>query len=87
VVGARLLEFGTLEAIAACVAAGLGVTLLPRSVVEAVWRERGAAVHALPPAEAMVETLFVRRRDAFVSSALAAFLQHARPAARADGAG
>jgi len=87
VVGARLLEFGTLEAIVACVAAGLGVTLLPRSVIEAVWRERGAAVHALPPAEAMVETQFVRRRDAFVSSALAAFLQHARPAARADGAG
>ena len=84
VVGARLLEFGTLEAIVACVAAGLGVTLLPRGVIEAVWRERGLAVHALPPAEAMVETLFVRRRDAFVSSALAAFLRRARPAVRAD---
>jgi len=84
VVGARLLEFGTLEAIVACVAAGLGVTLLPRGVIEAVWRERGLAVHAVAPAEAMVETLFVRRRDAFVSSALAAFLRHARPAARTD---
>jgi len=86
VIGARLLEFGTLEAIVACVAAGLGVTLLPRSVVEALWRGRGVAVHALPPAEAMVETLVVRRRDAFVSSALAAFLQHARPGAEADAA-
>ena len=86
VIGARLLEFGTLEAIVACVAAGLGVTLLPRSVVEALWRGRGVAVHALPPAEAMAETLFVRRRDAFVASALAAFLQHARPGAEADAA-
>ena len=30
----RLLEFGTLEAIFKCVAAGLGITLLPRSVAE-----------------------------------------------------
>ena len=79
VVGVRLLEFGTLEAILGCVAAGLGITLLPRSVVEqAHWRGR-LALHALPAAEACVETLFVRRRDAFISSALAAFLQCARP--------
>ena len=37
------------------------------------------AVHPLPPAEALVETLFIRRRDAFVSSALGAFLRHIRP--------
>jgi hypothetical protein len=37
-------------------------------------------VHALPAAEAMVETVFIRRRDAFVSSALTAFLAEARPA-------
>ena len=80
VVGVRLLEFGSLEAILGSVAADLGVTLLPRSVVdEARWRSR-VALHALPAAEARVETLFVRRRDAFVSSALAAFLQHVRPA-------
>ena len=36
------------------------------------------AVHKLPRAEAEVETLFIRRGDAFVSSALAAFLEAAR---------
>lgn len=79
VVGVRVLEFGTLEAILGCVAAGLGITLLPRSIVGARWRDE-LAIHELPAAEARVETLFVRRRDSLVSSALAAFLDCARPA-------
>jgi DNA-binding transcriptional LysR family regulator len=75
VVSVRRLEFGTLDAIVACVGAGLGVTLLPRSVVAPAARAGQVALHALPPAEARVETLFVRRRDTFRSSALAAFLR------------
>jgi DNA-binding transcriptional LysR family regulator len=80
VVGVRVLEFGTLEAILGCVAAGLGITLLPRSIVGASQHGDGLAIHELPASEARVETLFVRRRDAFVSSALAAFLDCVRPA-------
>lgn len=79
VVGYRLLEFGTLEAIYGAVAAGLGVTLLPRSLVDQVWRDGRVAVHALPADEGRVETVFVSRRDMRVSSALAAFLAHCRP--------
>jgi DNA-binding transcriptional LysR family regulator len=79
VLGRRLLEFGTLEAIVGCVSAGLGVTLLPKSLIGPVWRDGRVAVHDLPPAEAIVDTLFIRRRDAFVSSALAAFLARVRP--------
>jgi LysR family transcriptional regulator, cell division regulator len=77
---ARLLEFGTLEAIVGCVAAGLGVTLLPRSLIGTVWDAARVGVHTLPAADATVETQFIRRRDAFVSSALGAFLALARPA-------
>src|SRR5262249_41066579 len=33
----RRLEFGTLEAIFGCVAAGLGITLLPRALIGSVW--------------------------------------------------
>lgn len=80
VVGMRVLEFGTLEAILACVGAGLGMTLLPRALVEGAGRAGQVAIHALPPDEALVETVFVRRNDAYVSSALAAFLKLARPA-------
>lgn len=86
-VSLRLLEFGTLDGIIACVAAGLGVSMLPRTVVARAVRDGLVAVHELPPAEAVVETVFIRRRDAFRSSALTAFLDHARPLpARADAA-
>lgn len=78
VVGLRVLEFGTLEAIFGCVAAGLGVTLLPRALIGPVWREGRVRLHALPARESRVETLFVRRRDALQSSALTAFLALAR---------
>ncbi len=80
VVGLRRLEFGTLEAIVGCVAAGLGITLLPRALIGPVWRRGLVAVHALAPADAMVDTLLIRRRDAFVSSAQASFLDHVRTA-------
>ncbi len=79
IVGLRLLEFGTIESIVGCVAGGLGVTLLPLGVLEPAVRAGRIAVHALPAAEANAETLFIRRRDTFVSSALDAFLACARP--------
>jgi DNA-binding transcriptional LysR family regulator len=76
VVGLRRLEFGTLEAILGAVAAGLGITLMPRALVGPIWRGERIAVHALPKAEARVQTLFVRRRDMLRSSALVAFQKH-----------
>lgn len=77
VVGLRRLEFGTLEAILGAVAAGLGITLMPRALVGPVWRGERIAIHGLKPAEARVQTVFVRRRDMLCSSALAAFQKHA----------
>jgi LysR family transcriptional regulator, cell division regulator len=80
VTGLRRLEFGTLEAIVGCVAAGLGLTLLPKALIGPVWQDGRVRLHELPPDDARVDTLFIRRRDAYVSSALAAFLRSARPA-------
>lgn len=79
-VGVRTLEFGTLGGIVGCVAAGIGVTLLPRAVIAAEMREGRLAAHDLPAAEARVDTVFIRRKDAFLSSAMSAFLQTAQPA-------
>jgi DNA-binding transcriptional LysR family regulator len=39
------LEFGTLEGIIGCVSAGLGITMLPFSVVEPYLRRKEIAVH------------------------------------------
>ena len=72
--GVRRFEFGTLDGIVGCVAAGVGVTLLPRGVAEPARRDGQVAIHELPAAEARVGTVLVRRRDAYVSSALGAFL-------------
>ncbi len=87
VAGVRRLEFGTVDGIIGCAAAGIGITLLPRAVIEPALHDGRVAAHALPPAEARVATVFIRRRDAFVSTALARFLDGAREgAAGADGA-
>jgi DNA-binding transcriptional LysR family regulator len=76
---AQPLEFGSLEAILGCVAAGVGITLLPRSVVMPWWREGRVAAHELPAEQARVDTVFVRRKETHLTSALAAFLDIARP--------
>lgn len=68
------LEFGSIDGILACVAAGVGITLLPRGVVARAWQEGLVAVHEIPPTLSRVETVFVRRVDSHSSSALATFL-------------
>lgn len=78
IVTAKALEFGSLEAIIACVSAGVGVSLLPRGIVAQAGQDGRVAIHELPPEQARVETLLVRRHDAYVSSALTAFLDMAR---------
>jgi DNA-binding transcriptional LysR family regulator len=78
IVDVRTLEFGSLDAIVGCVAAGIGITLLPRTVVTTAARAGEIALHGLPPDEAKVDTLFVRRRDGYVTAALSAFTQIVR---------
>jgi DNA-binding transcriptional LysR family regulator len=80
VVGLRHLEFGSVDAILGCVIAGLGVTLLPKRVVSLARREGQIIIHELPPEESLVDTVVIRRHDAYVSSALNAFLECTRPA-------
>jgi LysR family transcriptional regulator, cell division regulator len=80
IVGVRQLEFGTLEAIIGCVSAGVGVTLLPRALLGSVSEHGRVRIHPLPNGEGDVETVFIRHREAFASSALRAFMDMARPA-------
>ncbi|MBL8585280.1 MAG: LysR family transcriptional regulator, partial [Bradyrhizobiaceae bacterium] len=62
VVGLRRLEFGTIDGILGAVAAGVGITLLPRSLVAARVRAGEVAAHALPDNESQVDTVFIRPR-------------------------
>lgn len=77
VVSSRPLEFGSLDAILSCVAAGVGVTLLPRGVVAEGAARRRVALHRIPKELAHVQTLFIRRKDAYLSSAMRAFVHMA----------
>jgi len=86
IVGVRMLEFGTLEGILGAVAAGIGVSLLPEAIVAPAVNAGRIAIHRLAPAEARVETVFVRRRDHHASSAFSAFLARLPSLALADAA-
>jgi len=59
VVAERVMEYGSYHAITACVAAGGGIAVVPRSVLRVVGAESQVAVHPLPPAIAKARTLLV----------------------------
>jgi DNA-binding transcriptional LysR family regulator len=63
-------ELGTLDGMIGCVAADMGVTLLPRAVVG---RNETVNVHTLSAAQSRVDTLFIQRRSAHEYSALRGF--------------
>lgn len=56
---ARVLELGSYHAIVACVAAGSGIGIVPRSVLKVVRAEPELSVSALPPRLARVPTMLV----------------------------
>jgi LysR family transcriptional regulator, cell division regulator len=67
-------ELGTLDGMIGCVAAGVGVTLLPRAVVERSELRKDVSMHALDTSWSHVDTLFIRRRSAHQYSALDGFI-------------
>jgi DNA-binding transcriptional LysR family regulator len=73
-----VMEFSSLDAIITCITAGVGITLLPKTLVERLWVDQSVTVHELPADQARVETVFVRRHDHYPTSALNAFLRMSR---------
>lgn len=71
---ARRLEFGTLDGIIGCVSANMGVTLLPRVVVERNELSGSVCVHPLDRSKSQVDTLFIRRRLDREDSTLQSFM-------------
>ncbi|MES2261502.1 MAG: LysR substrate-binding domain-containing protein [Pseudomonadota bacterium] len=70
---ARVSEFGTFEAIIGCVAAGMGVALMPKEVLKQRQLAQSIQCHALPPAIASVHTMLVWRQDVLHHPARQAF--------------
>ena len=65
---------GSLDGMIGCVAAGMGITLLPRAVVERNDHSGNIRIHPLSPAQSRVDTIFIRRRSAHQYSALQGFV-------------
>lgn len=70
-----IMEFGTLEAIIGGVSAGLGVSLMPRSVIHKLEEDGAVRTHAIPESIRYIKTEFITRKDSFMSSALQAFME------------
>lgn len=62
VVAERVMEYGSYHAITACVAAGSGIAVVPKSVLRALGAEAQVAVHPLPANVANARTMLVWRR-------------------------
>lgn len=70
--------FGTLETILACVSAGLGITLLPYSIM-ADYESRGKVnCHNSPDKYSLVTTMFVKRKDTLITPSLSAFIDETK---------
>jgi len=73
----QILELGTLDGILSCAAAGMGVTILPRAVVDRHESRSRIACHGLPDEFANVATVFIRRKDGYETSAMRAMVSMA----------
>lgn len=69
------MEFGTLDGILGCVAAGLGFTLLPRAIAEKYSATQALALHAITNKQAQIPTWFIYRKDDVQSPILQYFLE------------
>lgn len=85
IVPGQVMELGTLDGIMSCVAAGMGITLLPRSVVESHGARHDVHCHPLPTEFANVKTVFIRNKDAIVTAALTAMIDLAHEQFAVDG--
>ncbi len=74
----KMMEFGSLETIIGCVGAGLGISLMPRSIVAEAVQQGKIRCHELQDRQTIVTTVFIRRKDTLMTPALSAFLSEMR---------
>ena len=70
----KIFEFGSIEAILACVSAGMGVTMLPRSVVKEKG-DKNLKIIPLSDDRGKMTMVFIKRRDTLTTKALSNFLK------------
>ena len=69
----QVMEFGSIEGILGCISAGMGISFLPRSVIETKPGQAGYSLHVLREDFGKMTTWFVRRRGERTQKAMMAF--------------
>lgn len=69
----KIMELGSIEGILGCISAGMGISFLPRSVIEVKNNQKLFSLIPLPEDFSRMTTWFVRRREEKPSKAMAAF--------------
>lgn len=70
----KIMEFGTLDAIIGCVSAGLGISMVPYSVIAKHIQEGTLRHHSLPNPYGKVKTMFIYRKDKYLPISLLKFI-------------
>lgn len=71
----KIMEFAVFGTIIGSVAAGIGVTVVPKSVVQELEQKKVVEVHDLPEPYNQITTLFIWRKDSFVTNTLRHFIE------------
>ncbi|WP_164214601.1 LysR family transcriptional regulator [Virgibacillus sp. YIM 98842] len=71
----KVMEFGTLETILGSVTMGLGITFVPKSAVSHLEEKGLIQCHYLPEKYSKIKTVFIRRKDAYLTSTLEKFIE------------
>lgn len=75
----KIMEFGTIDGIIGCVAAGLGISMLPQSVITKHVQDGIIRQHSIPNLYGKVKTVFIYRRDKYVPTSLIKFINMLSP--------
>ncbi|WP_042162466.1 LysR family transcriptional regulator [Paenibacillus gorillae] len=74
----KIMEFGTVDGILGCIHAGLGISLLPRSVVERAIGHYDLHILKLSEKHFTTATLFIRRKDSYSTPAVSELVRIAQ---------
>lgn len=75
IVPKQIMEFGTFGTIIGSVAAGIGVTIIPESTISDLVASGAVYSHSLPEPYSEVTTIFIRRKDSYLTSTLQCFIE------------
>lgn len=70
----KIMEFGTIDGIIGCVSAGLGIGMLPSSVIKKHLQEGTIRQHSLPNPYGKVKTMFIYRKEKYLPTSLLKFI-------------